>query len=270
MSISDPSPVSLPNRRLWNLWTKLHEASAFYDIESFRQGGSTLTGVEREEVGHVEGKSLLHLQCHFGLDTLSWARAGASVTGIDFSPVAIKKAEELARELRIDARFVCADLETLSDETGQQFDIVYTSFGVLSWVRDLRHWGRLIGRFLRPGGFFYMIEFHPVLGMFDDEGKNIAYSYFHERDPIVSEETRTYAGLEHEAMLCHQWTHSLADVINSLISAGLTLEFFHEFPYSLHPCYDFMIEDAPGRYVMRHHPRGIPMLFSIRATRPLR
>lgn len=261
---SDSRPEVLANRELWDVWTRLHQGSAFYDVDRFRGGGSTLVELERQEVGRVDGRKLLHLQCHFGLDTLSWARAGAKVTGVDISVEAIDAARALARELGLDANFVCSDLETLGD-LGTTFDIVYTSFGVLSWLPDLEPWARLIARHVAPGGFFYMLEFHPVLGMFDDDGKDIAYPYFHQDEPIVSQETATYAGSGHQSKPCYQWTHSLGDVINSLVSAGLAIEFLHEFPYCLHPCYEFLVESEPGRYVMRDHPNGIPMLFSVKA-----
>ncbi len=259
-------PEVLGNRELWDAWTHLHRDSPFYDLDGFRAGGSTLTDLEREEVGSVDGKSLLHLQCHFGLDTLSWARAGAEVTGIDFSPAAINAARDLARELGIHARFICTDLEAI-DDLGSTFDIAYSSFGVLAWLPDLRPWGQMIARHLKPGGFLYLLEFHPVLGMFGEDGRQIRFSYFHEDKPTVSLETSSYAGPTHESKPCYQWTHSLADIIGSLVSAGLKLEFLHEFPYCLHNCYPFLIEIRPGRYVMRDHPHGLPMLFSIKARR---
>jgi hypothetical protein len=149
----------------------------------------------------------------------------------------------------------------------EQFDVIYTSFGVLPWLSDLSPWGRLIARYLAPGGAFHLIEFHPVLGMFDDEGKYIKDPYFHQPEPLVTEETATYAGIDHEPLLCYQWAHSMADIINSLLLAGLRLSYLHKFPYCLHPCYNFLVESEPGRYVMRDHPTGIPLLFSIKATR---
>jgi SAM-dependent methyltransferase len=259
------SPETEANRRLWDTWAGLHVNAPFYGVDTLRAGGLTLTELDLEEVGPVAGKSLLHLQCHFGLDTLSWARLGARVTGIDLSPVAIDQARRLSEELGLDARFVCADLETVDAELPERFDVIYTSFGVLAWLRDLRPWAELIARRLAPGGSFHLIEFHPMLEMFDDAGKEIVHPYFHRREPLVGEATSTYAGVEHEAMVNYQWTHSLGDVVNCLLSAGLTLMHLREFPYCLHGCYDFLVEREPGRFVLREHPMGVPLLFSIKA-----
>lgn len=259
-------PETRANRDLWDTWTPLHVGSDFYDVASFRAGGSTLAPIEIEEIGDVTGKSLLHLQCHFGLDTLSWARRGARVTGVDFSATAIERAQALAEELGLDARFVCADVEALGDVLPDQFDVIFTSYGVLSWLSDLRPWARAIARALRPGGFFYLVEFHPVLGMLDETGSRLKYSYFADPVPVVSDETATYAGAEHPPMPCYQWSHGLSDIIAALVDAGLRLDYLHEFPYCVHPCYPYLVESEPGRYVVRDYPGALPLLFSIRAS----
>jgi 2-polyprenyl-3-methyl-5-hydroxy-6-metoxy-1,4-benzoquinol methylase len=152
------------NRELWDAWTKIHVDSAFYDVPSFRDGARPirLADYEREEVGTVEGRTLLHLQCHFGLDTLSWARLGATVTGMDFSEEAIAAARALAAELGIAATFIASDLYRLPEVLDEQFDIVYTSRGVLGWLPDIAAWGRVAAQFVRPGGFLYVTEIHPV------------------------------------------------------------------------------------------------------------
>lgn len=143
------------NRELWDAWTKIHVASAFYDVASFRNGERPirLADYGREEVGSVEGKSLLHLQSHFGLDTLSWARLGATVTGVDFSGEAIAAARVLAGEVGIAARFIDSDVYRLPEVLDEQFDVVYTSGGVLGWLSDIAGWGRVAAQFVRPGGF---------------------------------------------------------------------------------------------------------------------
>jgi SAM-dependent methyltransferase len=255
------------NRRLWNTWTPLHLYSSFYDVEAFRNGRLTLTDLEQEELGDVRGKALLHLQCHFGLDTLSWARKGAHVTGVDFSDESLRVARALAAELRLDAEFICADMGGTERVFGEGFDVVYTSFGVIAWLSDLRAWGRLIAKNLKPGGIFYIIEFHPVLGMLDTDGQRFTYSYFAEHEPAAVEEVQSYTGAAHPPQVCYQWTHSLSDVLNALIAAGLRIEYVHEFPFTLHACYPFLVESEPGRYVVRDHPDLLPLTFSIRATR---
>ncbi|UCB52608.1 MAG: class I SAM-dependent methyltransferase, partial [Candidatus Zixiibacteriota bacterium] len=143
------------NLKHWNEVTPIHRKSEFYGVEGFKAGRCTLMPLEREELGDVSGKTLLHLQCHFGLDTLSWARLGARVTGVDFSEKAIDLAKSLSKELGIDADFVHSNIYHLPDVLKGEFDIAYTSHGVLCWLPDLAEWGRIIARFLKPGGTFY-------------------------------------------------------------------------------------------------------------------
>ena len=133
-------------------------------------------------MGEVRGKSLLHLQCHFGLDTLSWAREGAQVTGMDFSPEGIRIARGLAEELNIPARFICCDLYDLPEHLDETFDRVFTSYGVLCWLPDIPRWAQIVGHFLKPGGVFYIAEFHPFSNVFKNDGDEtsleLAYPYF--------------------------------------------------------------------------------------------
>lgn len=255
------------NRDLWNLWTKMHEQSDFYDLDGFKAGKTSLAPIEIDEIGDVTGKSLLHLQCHFGLDTLSWARAGAKVTGVDFSKNAISLAMSLSEDLGIEANFICSEILDLPKTLDERFDIVFTSYGVLSWLNDINGWAKTISHYLKPGGVFYIVEFHPVLGMMDDDGKYISYPYFHSQEPMKFVEEGSYAdpksNVSHDL---YQWTHSLSDVINALLTSGLKLQFVHEFPYSVHNCYPFFKEEEPGRYIMKDYPNIIPIMFSIKAT----
>ena len=143
------------NQDLWNELTPIHERSKFYDLEGFRSGKQSLKSIELDELGDVSGKSLLHLQCHFGVDTLSWARKGGIVTGIDFSDASINLAQSLSRELGIKASFFRANIYDLPDILKAEFDIVYTSYGVLAWLPDLKRWAEIIVHYLKRGGFFY-------------------------------------------------------------------------------------------------------------------
>ena len=159
------------NRRLWEAWTEVHAAGDFYDLEGFRAGGVRLRNEEIAAVGDVRGKTLLHLQCHFGIDTLSWARLGARVTGADFSPAAIRLAREIAADIGIeDARFVESNLYDLPANLDGEFDVVYTSRGVLGWLPDIRAWAGVVAHFLAPGGTFFITEAHPVLQVFETDG----------------------------------------------------------------------------------------------------
>jgi SAM-dependent methyltransferase len=204
-------------------------------VEAFKAGENSLKHIELSELGSVAARSLLHLQCHFGLDTLSWARLGAKATGVDFSPEAIRIARSLAQELGLAAEFHCAELSELPSVLRGSFDIVFTSYGVLCWLSDLNRWANLIAQYLNPGGVFYMVEFHPLLDMFDDDGRKLRYSYFPDSQPLAFEGTASYASSEpHEPITHYQWYHNLGEVITALAAAGLRIEFFHEFPYCVY------------------------------------
>ncbi len=254
------------NRRLWDEWARINQDSALYDLTAFRAGETSLKPIELEEVGPVAGKSLLHLQCHFGQDTLSWARLGAKVTGVDLSPEAIRRAQALAAELKIDARFVCSDVLALDALGDEQFDLVFVSYGALIWLPDLARWAATIARHLKPGGKFHLVEFHPMIMMLDDDAQAIQSSYF-AGDVLTYQSTSSYAGGEHAPLPGYEWQHSIADIVSALLGAGLTLRSLREFPYCVHKCWPFLVEAEPGRYVVRHHPGKLPLLFSIAAQK---
>jgi len=265
------------NRELWDAWTKIHVASAFYDVASFRNGERPIrvADYEREEVGSVEDKSLLHLQCHFGLDTLSWARLGATVTGIDFSEEAIAAARGLAVELKIPATFIVSDLYRLPDVLHEQFDIVYTSCGVLGWLPDIAGWGRVAAQFVRPGGFLYLTEIHPVAQVFESEGVEpgelrLAYPYWSHPEPLRFEVKGSYADREAptDGLVEYGWNHSLGEILTSLSGAGLRLEFLHEVDFARWPI-DFLVESEDGRWRLPDGSKGgLPLFFSLKATKP--
>ena len=265
------------NRELWDAWTKIHVASAFYDVASFRNGERPIrvADYEREEVGSVEGKSLLHLQCHFGLDTLSWARLGATVTGIDFSAEAIEAARRLAVDVKIPATFLVSDLYRLPDVLHEQFDIVYTSCGVLGWLPDIAGWGRVAAHFVRPGGFLYVTEVHPVAQVFENEGVEpgelrLAYPYWSHPEPLRFDVKGSYADPEAptEGLVEYGWDHSLGEILTSLADAGLRLEFLHEFDFVRWPM-DFLVQSEARRWRLPNASKGgLPLFFSLRATKP--
>jgi 2-polyprenyl-3-methyl-5-hydroxy-6-metoxy-1,4-benzoquinol methylase len=255
------------NKDLWNQRTAVHKDSAFYDVEGFKKGDTSLKQIELKELGDVKGKKLLHLQCHFGMDTMSWARLGAEVTGIDFSEEAIDTANQLSAETGIPAKFICANLYDLKDQLQEKFDIVYTSYGVICWLPDLEKWADLIARNLKPGGIFYMAEFHPVLWMFDENFDKIKY-YYHNKELITVNSEGTYAD-KYAAIKAkeYSWNHSLSEVINVLISRGLRIEFLNEFSYSPFNCFNHLEIGLDGNYRIRGQEDKIPMVYSIKATR---
>ncbi|MGD8307202.1 MAG: class I SAM-dependent methyltransferase, partial [Ignavibacteria bacterium] len=151
------------NRKAWNNKTPYHLKSTLYDLEGFKKGNTSLKFIELAELGNVINKSMLHLQCHFGQDSLSWQRLGAQVTGIDFSEEAINTAKSLNEELNLNAKFICSNIYDLEKHLDEKFDIVFTSYGTIGWLPDLNEWGRLVSHYLKSGGVFYIVEFHTVL-----------------------------------------------------------------------------------------------------------
>ena len=263
------------NKQLWNRRTMIHKDSAFYDVEGFKKGDSSLKSIELNGVGDVEGKTMLHLQCHFGMDSLSFSRLGATVTGVDFSEEAISEARKLNEELKLDADFICSNVYDLHPGSGESpipglaasFDIVFTSYGVIGWLPDLDKWAAIIAHYLKPGGFFYMAEFHPVVWMFDDEFKFIQYSYGN-AGVIEIDSTGTYTD-RHAAINAkeYSWNHSISEVINALIKHGLQIDFFDEYLYSPYNCFSNTVEDGQGNFYIKGMENKIPMVYSIKATK---
>ena len=264
------------NRVHWDEVTDVHMASDFYDVESFKAGQNRLHGIEREELGDVAGKSMLHLQCHFGLDTLSWARLGATVTGVDFSEKAVAEARKLAADIGVPATFIASNLYSLPDVLEERFDIVYTSGGVLGWLPDIAGWARVAAHFVRPGGFFYITEIHPVAQVFAIEDiapgeLRLAYPYWSHADPITSAVQGSYAdpAAPTEGLVEFGWNHSLGEIVTALVDARLRLDFLHEFDFVPWPM-EFLAEGADGRWRLPDDSKGgLPLFFSLKATKSL-
>jgi len=258
------------NRKLWQKYVEINSKSDYYRLTEFMAGENSLHELERTEVGGVAGKSLLHLQCHFGMDTLSWARLGAQVTGMDFSEKAIHLAGSLADELHLPAKFICSDLYELPAHLQGQFDIVFTSYGVLTWLPDITRWAQIAASYVRPGGFFYMVEFHPFAQAFDDStpGMNIRYPYFH-AGPFTGEVDCSYAdaNAKIDPIETVEWNHPLSEVVTALIQAGLQIEFLHEFPYSVYQQLASLHETNERLYVFPDEEAPVPLMYSIRARK---
>ncbi|MCB9263661.1 MAG: class I SAM-dependent methyltransferase [Lewinellaceae bacterium] len=254
------------NQKLWDEWASFHPETEMYDIQSFLEGKNSLMPPELEALGDVRGKRLLHLQCHFGQDTLSWARMGAEATGVDFSEKAIETARMLNSQLGLNARFLQSDILDLKGKLEGQFDIIFTSYGVITWLPTLRPWAEAIRHYLRAGGSFFIVEFHPVFMLFDMETGKTAYPYFFEEDPIETEiNGGSYAG-NYEGGSSHKeytWQHTLSDITMALLNAGLVLEEFREYDYSPYNCWPNMEEKAPGKFRSKLLP-GVPHLFSLK------
>jgi len=259
------------NRRKWDESVPLHVASADYDVPAFLRGRSTLRSVELAEVGPVRGKSLLHLQCHFGLDTLSWRRRGASVTGMDFSLPAIRAARRLSREAGLPARFVHSNVYDLPDLLDDRFDIVYTGKGALCWLPDIDRWAGIVAHFLKPGGRFFFLEDHPIVELFPNEADTAELApkipYFDAR-ALREEYDGTYAtDAKMRNRVTYSWIHPVSQVLSSLVSHGLEIETVREYPYSYWHRFPFMTEDARGWWRLNHSEGLIPLMWSVKATR---
>jgi 2-polyprenyl-3-methyl-5-hydroxy-6-metoxy-1,4-benzoquinol methylase len=255
------------NKKAWNDKTEVHVNSDFYDMPSFLQGKSSLNGIELALLGDISRKKVLHLQCHFGQDTISLARLGADVSGVDFSEKAIEAARGLSETTEVAARFICSDIYSLHEVLNDEFDIVFTSYGTIGWLPDLEKWAWTVSRFLKPGGMFVFAEFHPVVWMFDTDFNKIGYNYF-KSDAIIETELGTYADMatpaEYEMVT---WNHALTEVMNNLIDSGLEINSFNEYDYSPYNCFRNTEEFEPGKFRITHLGNKIPMVYSIKATK---
>ncbi|UCH61258.1 MAG: class I SAM-dependent methyltransferase [Anaerolineales bacterium] len=262
------------NQQRWDELAIEHQKSEFYDLAGFKAGKDRLRSIELSELGDVGGKSLLHLQCHFGMDTLAWARRGAIVTGVDFSQNSIALAQSLSEELNLPARFYCTDIYALPDLLSGEFDIVFTSYGVLHGLPDLKRWGQIIARYLKPGGIFYIVEDHPFFRVFRAKPEaefKAERSYFFSKEPQRIEATGSYATANLGTTgVSYVWDHSLGDVINSLVNAGLSIEFLHEYPFAARAKFPFMEQGEDGWWRLPSQQHGtIPFLFSLQARKPV-
>jgi SAM-dependent methyltransferase len=257
------------NKDTWDKKVSIHAKSKFYDIEGFKKGKTSLNKYELEELGDVKGKSLLHLQCHFGQDTLSWSRLGAKCTGIDLSSEGIKQAKLLNDELGLDATFIESNLYDVPKNVEGKFDIIFASYGVIGWLPDLKNWGKIIASKLKQGGVFYLVEFHPIVWMFDflQTPPKLTYPYL--KGKVIYEEYKgTYTNSDAEIISKeYGWNHGLGEVVSALTNAGLHIEFLHEFEQSPYNSFPEMDEIDDGMYVLKDNQRMFPLLYSIRAIK---
>ena len=251
------------NEESWNKRTAHHVVSDFYAMDDFKAGKSSLIDIELGLLGDVKGKQILHLQCHFGQDSLSLARMGAKVTGIDLSDKAIATAKELNTELNLDAEFIVSDVYDLPNNLKGEFDIVYTSYGTIGWLPDMNKWGSIISHFLKPEGKFVFVEFHPNVWMYDDDFTHVKYNYFKD-DAIVEEEEGTYADKDAKVKFKYVcWNHSLSEVMSGLLDNGLTVNNFKEYNYSPYDCFAHTEKIGECKYQIKAFGDKMPLCYSI-------
>lgn len=265
------------NRKHWDELAEHHPDTDHYDVESFLRGESTLRRLERDELDPT-GERLLHLQCHFGLDTLSWVRneGVAHATGVDFAPTAITTARELRDRIGLSAdraRFLESDIYELPTTLEGTFDVVFTSYGTIYWLPDLDRWAEVIATHLDPGGTFYIADGHPFVGPFHHESTaeelRVAHPYFN-AEAITADGDGSYAGwdfgLEHRRS--HGFSHPLGEIVTALVDAGLEIEFVHEFPWSFFQRLDAMEADEDERWWLPGLEYDLPFTFSLKARMP--
>ncbi|MBV8529603.1 MAG: class I SAM-dependent methyltransferase [Candidatus Dormibacteraeota bacterium] len=278
MAGAETSPLNderlAANRAAWDARVPVHAASRSYDVEGRLRDKQGPHPWELEALGDVSGLRLVHLQCHLGLDTLAWARAGASVVGLDFSPTAIETAQSLAGQAGLSdrAQFVCADVyDAPAALHGGTFDVVYVSTGALCWLPSVDRWAAVVAALVAPGGRFYLHDGHPMAWALADERLTVEHTYFEEDDPFVDDSTGTYADapgpLPRQPM--YEWNHGLGETVTALIRHGLQLVWLKEHDWAVWPRFPWLIHTGDGRWVPSPGTPRIPLQFELLATRSL-
>lgn len=255
------------NRESWNRLVPIHLSSDFYSVDAFKGGATSLKSPEIDLIGNSQGLKMLHLQCHFGLDTISWERAGASVTGVDFSTVAIETAKELAANVDSQAVFYCRDVHDLP--VYGQFDIVISTYGVMCWIANLKKWADGIYKNLRQGGKFVIVDFHPILEVIYPGKMTGTGRYFPLHGLTETKTVGTYA--DRKADICYsefRWQHPVSHVVNALLSVGLRLLDIQEYPFSSYRIFDDLIEREDGMWSPHENGTDIPYMYSLVLERP--
>jgi SAM-dependent methyltransferase len=255
------------NRANWNDRVGIHVASRFYDVDGWLRDKPGPTPLERQALGDVEGISLVHLQCHFGMDTLRWACVGATVTGVDFSPAAITEATNLAERAGLDdrSRFVCANVYDAPEAlAGEQFDVVYVSLGSLCWLPSIEKWAQSVARLLRPGGRLYLHDVHPLSNSLDDDGERFSFGYFEAPEPLTFDSTETYTdGAGITSTTTYEWNHSLAELFGALRANGLVVDAFEELDWTVWRQFPWLEESDVGAWTIPTNRPRIPLAFTL-------
>lgn len=263
----------LTNRANWDSRVEIHYSSEEYGVQSFRDDPDHLSDVvrfDKDKLTEVDGKRLVHLQCHIGTDTVSWARLGADVTGVDFSERSIEAARRLSEEAKTPARFVVSELYEAPQVLDQTFDIVYTGVGAVCWLPDIKGWAEVVSALLEPGGRFYIREGHPVMWALDWEDEEklaLEHNYF-EGEPIEWEESTTYAGAgEVTSPKTYDWNHGIGQTLTSLIDSGLRIDRVEEYQFCEWQGIAQLVEGEDGRYRLPDRPGRLPLMWSVLATK---
>jgi len=266
------SEAEQQNQALWDELAAVHMRS-YREVAMLRDGKEVLDKVELRELGDVAGKTMLHLQCHIGTDTLAWARRGAIVTGVDFSDRSLTCAKQLFEELDESAQFVHSNIFELKEHHEGLYDIVYTSKGVLCWLKDLPEWGRIIAHYLKPGGIFYLMETHPFVAALEEHDGQIAfdYPYFHQKAPIKwGGADPDYADASYiPSNPSFEWQWSVSDILSALLDAGLQVDLVKEYDRLFFGMLPSMTSEDGRWYRLPGYEQKIPLLLTVRARKPI-
>jgi SAM-dependent methyltransferase len=269
-------PRVAANRDNWNDRVAVHVRSRFYDVDGWLREAPGPRPWELDALGDVGGLSVVHLQCHFGLDALQLARAGATVTGLDFSPAAVDAARDLAERCGLSDRatFVCADVFRAAEALhGQVYDVVYVSLGALTWLPSVARWAEQAAALVRPGGRLYLHDGHPLAWALDPEEPRLAVTFFEEAEPYVDDSGETYTDAETEAPIAHtrtyEWNHGLGEIVTALIDHGLRLDRLVEHDWTLFPAFPWLVAgEQPGTWTSGAGMPRVPLSFTVLASRP--
>lgn len=260
------------NRANWDERVPIHAASRFYDVEGWLRERPGPRDREIEALGDVSGSDLVHLQCHFGLDTLAFADAGARVTGLDFSAAAIAQARSLAERAGLGdrARFVEADvLHAAAALSPERYDIVYVSLGALCWLPSVRRWAAQVAELLRPGGRLYLHDVHPLAWALADDDVRLEHSYFEESEPYIDDGDVTYT--DGDARLTsarsYEWNHSIGEIVTAVLGEGLRVEALVEHDWTVWPRFPWLVETSAGRWEPPPDRPRLPLTFTLLADR---
>ena len=255
------------NKEGWNKRTAAHLNGAFYEIDAFKKGKTSLKHIELGLLGDIRGKDILHLQCHFGQDSLSLARMGANVTGVDMSDKGIEAAEALRDELGLKAEFICCNVLELQKHLDRKFDMIFATYGIVGWHPEFDSWAKVASHFLRSGGELLLAEFHPMAWMFDPKFEYIMYPYFNTE--TFHEQIGYSYGSEKQFIdaMDVSWNHPMCDIISALIDSGLTISHFKEYNYTPYDLFHDSKEVKPEQFIPQNQKGRIALTYSIKATK---
>jgi len=254
------------NKASWNHRAKLHVEEDFYRLKEFIKGESSLNQIELNLLGNIEHLDIIHPMCHFGMDSLSMARMGAEVCGADLSDVAIEKARNLAENISVKAEFINCNYYDLLKHLPKKYDLFFSSYGVIGWLPDLKKWAEIAYESLKDKGRLILVEFHPLVWMFDDDFTKIEYNYF--TDGVIGTEEASYTDkASDDKKPFFSWNHSLSEVVSELIRAGFQIEDLQEYDYSPYNCFRDMVEIEKGKYRIDKFGNKIPLVYSVVARK---